>query len=262
MLRSLESVIGYDIQATDDLIGKVKDFLFDDQAWVIRYMVADTGRWLPGRKVLIIPAALDQPSWENYALPVKLTRQQVEESPDISEDMPVSEQNEIDLHRHYSWDPYWLAHTGQVGPMAFPPAAPPESDSQTIPPVGSRGDPHLRSAKEVAGYHVAATDGDIGHIEDFILDGEEWIIRYVVVDTRNWLPGKKVLVSPEWFEAVSWADRKVFIDMDKDRVRNSPPYDANRPVNREDEGVLYDYHGRPAYWKTAIEKAGATVGHW
>jgi uncharacterized protein YrrD len=262
MLRSLDSLIGYGIQATDGPVGTVRDFLFDDQAWVVRYMVADTGKWLPGRKVLIVPSALERPEWDRRSLPVALTRRQVENGPDLSEDQPVSRQHEIDLHHHYAWDPYWLAYAGADGAAPFPltdaPAHPPESS----PAAGTPRDPHLRSGKEVEGYHVKATDGEIGHVEDFILDDEGWVIRYVVVDTRNWLPGKKVLVSPEWFDAVSWAAQKVTVDISREGVRNSPSYDPSRPINREDEGILYDYYGRPAYWQEVLEKTGATVGHW
>ncbi|WP_316977052.1 PRC-barrel domain containing protein [Shumkonia mesophila] len=258
MLRSLDGLIGYGIQATDGPIGTVKDFLFDDQAWVVRYMVADTGKWLPGGKVLVVPSALEHPEWDRRSLPVKLTRRQVEEGPDIGEDQPVSHQHEIDLHHHFEWDPYWLAYAAAEAATPFPPAVAPESP-QMRP---TRGDPRLRSGREVEGYHVKATDGEIGHVEDFILDDEGWVVRYVVVDTRNWLPGKKVLVSPEWFDAVNWTDQRVVVDISREGVRNSPPYDPSRPVNREDEGVLYDYHGRPAYWKDVLERTGATVGHW
>ena len=59
-------------------------------------------------------------------------------------------------------------------------------------------DVHLRSANKVTGYRIGATDGDIGHVEDFIIDDETWEIRYMVVDTQNWWPGKKVLVAPQW----------------------------------------------------------------
>jgi hypothetical protein len=111
------------------------------------------------------------------------------------------------------------------------------------------GDSHLRSVQEVAGYHIQATDGEIGHVEDFILDDETWMLRYVVVDTRNWLPGRKVIVPPSWVESVDWANRKVSVDFTREEVRTSPEYDPAAPVNREYEVRLYDFYGRPKYWE-------------
>ena len=70
-------------------------------------------------------------------------------------------------------------------------------------------DSHLRSTEAVSGYHMEATDGEIGHLDGFIIDDEAWTIRYIEVATRNWWPGKKVLVSPAWIEGVSWPDSKV-----------------------------------------------------
>ncbi|MGQ9572218.1 MAG: PRC-barrel domain-containing protein [Dehalococcoidia bacterium] len=102
-------------------------------------------------------------------------------------------------------------------------------------------DPHLRSVKEVTGYHIQATDGEIGHVEDFILDDEDWVIRYMVVDTRNWLPGKKVLVAPGWVENIDWSESKVAVGLSREEIKDSPEYDPSAPVNREYEVRLYDY---------------------
>jgi hypothetical protein len=111
------------------------------------------------------------------------------------------------------------------------------------------GNPHLRSSREVIGYYIRALDGEIGHVEDFIVEDETWVIRYVVVDTKNWLPwGKNVIVSPSWIERVDWADERVIVDLKKDIIEKSPDFDASKPVNREYEVRLYDYYGRPVYW--------------
>jgi hypothetical protein len=109
-------------------------------------------------------------------------------------------------------------------------------------------DPHLRSTREVIGYHIQARDGEIGHVDDLIVDDELWYLRYLVIDTRNWLPGRKVLVAPAWAEQVSWIERKVYIDLKRETIKNSPEFDPSMPVNREYEVQLYDYYGRPRYW--------------
>jgi hypothetical protein len=106
----------------------------------------------------------------------------------------------------------------------------------------------LRSAKEVTGYHIEALDGEVGHVEEFIMDDELWTLRYMVVDTQNWLPGRKVLVSPTWVKSLDWAEQKVTVELTCDAVKDSPKYDPRLPINRDYEERLYDFYGRPVYW--------------
>lgn len=251
MLRSIESLQGYTIQGLDGQVGKADDFFFDDFSWVIRYLVVDTGKWLPGRRVLLSPFALGAADYVTGLLPVNLTKEQVEESPPISEDEPVSRQQEQALAEHFDWPAYWdfpLAGasigTEAARDMEEDRAKSHKAETLTEAP----GDPHLRSVREVCGYSVAANDGDIGHVEDLIVDEEDWVIRYVVVDTRNWLPGRKVLVAPTWFDEVRWDESSVHVALARETIKNSPRFDPNEPINRDYEGKLYDYYGRPYYW--------------
>ena len=248
MLRSVKEVFGYVLSAEDGEIGRCKDFLFDDQVWTIRYMVADTGRWLPGRKVLVSPISLGEPDWRSRRLPVRLKKQQIEGAPDLEEDAPVGRQYEICWTRYFGWPYYWVGSS--LWGIADNPGAlyVQQEVRDEAAEEFADADRHLRSAGEVAGYHIQATDGEIGHVEDFIMDDEAWMLRYVVVDTRNWLPGRKVLVAPVWIESVDWAQRKVVVGLDQDHVRRSPEYDPSVPVNREYEERLYDFYGRPRYW--------------
>jgi hypothetical protein len=254
MLRSLSEIRGYAIEALDGRIGDAHDFLFDDQGWTARYIVVDTARWLPGRKVLVPPMTVARPDWRARVLPANMTREQIEKSPPISADEPVFRQHEIALYEHYGWAPYWpIAGTyglaaGEMPPGVMSETAAREQARASATAQEERGDPHLRSSREVEGYHIRAADGEIGHVEDFILDDAEWIIRYIVVDTRNWLPGRKVLVAPLWFDGVSWEDRRVDVALTREEVKNSPEYNPAEPVNRTYEERLYDYYGRPRYW--------------
>ena len=240
MLRSAKSLRDYHVRATDGNMGRVKDFLFDSREWAVRYAVVDTGEWLPGRTVLLILDVLGAPSTEGQILPVDLARDQVRNSPDVDADKPVSRQHEADLFEYYGWSPYWGA--GRSGLTEH--VVRTDDSAGASPP----GDPNLRSMREVAGYSIAATDGSIGHVEDFIIEDENWAVRYVVVDTRNWLPGKRVIVSPEWVEDIDWRGRTVSLKLSRDEVKDSPPYDPSQPVNRQYEVHLYDYYGRPKYW--------------
>lgn len=256
MLRSIKEMTGYAIQAEDGGIGKVHDFFFDDGDWRARYLVADTRAWLPGRKVLISPQSILETDWRSQSVRVSLTRGQIESSPPISENEPVSRQKEALVVEYYGWQPYWpggamlvrKSFSGGEGRNLS--SAAPVTGTTRVEAEDLPGDPHLRSAREVEGYNILANDGPIGHVMDFILEDETWDIRYLAVDTRNWFPGgKKVLVAPGWIDGVDWADSRVRIAMTKDRIKDSPEYEPSEPVNREFEARLYDYHGRPKYWE-------------
>lgn len=248
MRKITKDLKGNTIVATDGDIGKVDDFYFDDESWTIRYLVADTGDWLVRRKVLLSPVALGKADFSSGRFNVTLTKKQVEDSPSIDTDKPVSRQREAYYHDYYGYPYYW---TGPFlwGPMYSPQI--PVLDQKRIEERRAEreeaGDLHLRSANKVTGYHIEATDGGVGHVEDFIIDDETWEIRYLVVDTRNWLPGKKVLISPRWIDRVSWNDSKVYVSLSREAIKNAPEYHADA-LNREYEEKLHNHYDRPKYW--------------
>jgi PRC-barrel domain len=254
MLRSVNDLKGYTIHATDGDVGEVVEFYFDDEEWTIRYVVADTGNWLTGRKVLISPVALGRVDWNSKKLNAAMTREQVQNSPDIDTDKPVSRQHETAYYDYYGY-PYYWAGPYLWGPVPYPadyPAyagsTPSSVEREVAAAEKQQGDVHLRSTNEVTGYYIGASDGDIGHVEDFLIDDENWTIRYMVVDTRNWWPGKKVLVAPDWIKSISWADSKVYVDLSRDSIKNGPEYNPSVPMDRDYEGRLYQHYGRPKYW--------------
>lgn len=243
MLRSTKELTGYTIVATDDEVGRCHDFLIDDKTWTVRYMVADTGKWLPGRKVLISPIALGDPIWEARRFPVLMSRAEIEASPDLDEEAPVSRQWEIWYHQHHGWPYYW----GQGNLWAA--SAAPGTLYAGHEELGDAGpeleNPHLHSLDEVTGYRIDASDGEIGRLQDLIIDDATWNIRYAVVDTRAFLPGKTVLVPLAALDEVRWDDRSLAIDLTQAQIKNLPEYDPNAPVNLELEERHYDYQGRP-----------------
>jgi hypothetical protein len=249
----MKELRGYKIHANDGEIGKSHEFYFDDQFWLIRYLVVNTGKWLPGRLVLISPFSLDQPVWSEKLFPVNLKKKQVEDSPEIDIAKPVSRQREIELAEYYNWPMYWAgAGTSVPGTMTIPSKIVKDDDTKRSTEEPERGDPHLRSSREVLGYSIEASDGEIGHVEDFIIEDGSWIIRYMIIDTRKWLHwlpgGRKVLVATTWIDRVDWSEAKVFIDLSRDQIENSPEFDPSVPVNREYEVLLHDFYGRPKYW--------------
>ena len=251
-LRSLGDIRGYELGTLDGEIGKCKDFLFDDKNWTIRYMVADTRKWLPGRKVLISPISIGNADAGTRTLRVSLTKEQIKQSPPLDEDAPVSRQYEQAFNIHYQLMPYW-GGTGLWGMHAHPghlipggEAIPQQDPLAEVEDVESS---NLRSTGEVTGYTIQAQDDDVGHIEDFIVDMDIWTIRYLIIDTSNWLPGsKRVMIAPAWADLVDWKRRSVVVNLTSDQIKDSPEFDPSAPINRELEERVYDYFGRPYYW--------------
>ena len=226
MLRSTKQLHGDKLGATDGEIGHVKDFYFDDQNWAIRYLVADTGSWLPGRQVLISPHSLGSLDSAGKVLSVKLTRKQIEGSPSIDAHKPVSRQWEEEYYRYYGWPFYWQGD-GLWGMSGFPilelPANPLPSAAEVAKDRAiKRADAHLRSAQAVNGYHIEATDGKIGHVCDFMMDAECWAIRQLVVKTGHRFSGTEVLVPTTSVDRISYADSTVFVNLATAAVEQSP----------------------------------------
>src|ERR1700733_14269240 len=167
MLNKAKEVKGFTLNSIDGEIGKIKEFYFDDQYWAIRYLVADTGGWLTGRQVLISPYALGAISKKEKHIAVDLTKKQIEKSPSLDSDKPVSQQFEDSYYGYYGYPTYW---SGPYMWGSYPDLVRDSAQWMNFPHVEKSWDPHLRSTLTVSGYHIQATDGEIGHVEDFIVD--------------------------------------------------------------------------------------------
>ncbi len=250
MKRSINTLLGYTIKGTDGEIGKVEEFYFDDRTSTIRYMVVKTGGWFSGKKVLISPEAFQKPEWDSETFSVNLSEEKIKNSPDIDTDKPVSGQQEELMRGYYSWPGYYgygygigYGGFGMWGYPAVEESAEEKQMKQMKDTEHANDNPHLRSTHEVTGYDIHATDGDIGEVEDFIIDDATWKIHFLVVETGNWFSGKKVLISPQWIKDVKWQEQKVTINHSKDEVKNSPEYDSSQPVNDTYEHSLHGYYG-------------------
>jgi len=294
MLRKAHTMMGTKLHALDGEIGRIDDLYFDDLTWVIRYMIVRTGSWLSEKDVMLSPTSVRDVVWDDDAVYVDLTKQQIQESPDLDAQKPVTREQELELVRHYRWPSYWadgptsatntnwgIGTTGipAMGVMPVGTDRPlgdrtprPDhlvndvsstgiSDSYTgsedianSPELKTEAEleraanatglhHYLRGVKEVTGYHIAASDGEIGHIEDFFVDEEGWQIEYLLVDTGNWLPGRKVLISPGWITHIVWEDSQVHVKATREQVKNSPEYDPNAAVDRRYEERLHNHYG-------------------
>lgn len=246
MFYKIKTLKGYELDSRDGVIGKVKELYFDDRYWTIRYLVVDTGNWLTGRQVLISPYALTGVIMNGQSITIDLTRKQIEESPSLESDKPVSKQFEQSYYMYYGWPLYW------EGPYmwgTYPNILRGSKKLREHKKDEKSWDPNLRSTTQVSGYNVHAADGEIGHVEDFIIDDETWAIRYLIIDTKNWWPGKKVLISPEWAERISWEENKVFINLTCEKIKQSPEYIDGSLLSRNYETALHKHYNHAGYWE-------------
>jgi uncharacterized protein YrrD len=238
MLQESKDLVGMTVKASDGDLGHVRECYFDDEAWVIRYLVVQTGAWLLDRRVLVSPMSMGKPNCSLKTLHARLTREQVRNSPDIDSDKSVSRQHELEFHRYYGY-PYYWGYRGvwATERLAYEPAQCPEYY------------PQLRSCKSVTGYHIQAVDGDIGHVQGMLFDEESSAIRYLIVNTGNWWRGHQVLIAPESIADVSWPDRRVVVQLTRQAIREAVPYDRALLPDRQGETLVYERYGHDGCWQ-------------
>jgi hypothetical protein len=249
MLIKSKDLTGYLLKGIDGDFGTVKEFFFDDFHWAVRYLVADTGTWLSGRQVLISPFSFGVIHEKSRHISVKLTKIQIEGSPALSSDLPVSKQFEADYHAHYDWPAYWsgpyLWGTTQLPQHPF-------HNQKTLNSDEKEWNPRLRSISAVTGYTIQSSDGTMGRVVDFVIDAESWAIRYLVVDTADWWPGRQVLIAVRWIDKVSWELSKIFVELTRAEIKHSPEFTPATLLTREYEVELHGHFNREGYWLDPI----------
>jgi uncharacterized protein YrrD len=245
MLIKAKTIKGYNLNGTEGDIGSLKEFFFDDKYWTIRYLVVKTGRFFSRKQVLISPYFLAYVDYQAGLINIGLTKDEIENSPPLDSDRPVSRQFEEAYHGYHGAPVYW------GGPLmwgSIPFIMREREKWKTMNNEEDAWDPNLRSTKDVTGHNIQALDEEIGHVDDFIIDDENWAIRYLVVDTKNWWPGKKVLVSTQWIDRFSWEDAKVFVQLNKEDIKQAPEYEEDQIITRDYESNLHQYYQRKEYW--------------
>lgn len=247
--RRMRDLTELTIYGIDGEVGTVQDLYFDDHNWEVRYLVLRTGGWLLGRDVLIAPVAIGGIDDAAASMRLELRKEQIEHAPSIESKKPISRQYEETYYKHFQWAPYWLPDATLWGsPIPYLDAS---TDASTTSldealPSESAEQSHLRSSIEVAGYGIHAQDGEIGHLEDLVVDDEDWIVRYVEADTKNWLPGKKVLVQTGRIQKIDWPSRSVTMSLRRHAIESAPAYDPSMLITPEYEIQLFKHYGKTA----------------
>jgi len=245
MLRKVSDIKGCRLRATNGVIGRGKELYFSDEHWTVEYLVANTGNWMHGWDVLIPTLAVRSIcNAQKRLIDVNLTKSQIESSPSVQENPPVSLRFHIQHHRHLEWPYDWQK------PAWFRNFSPPDnrylSDSaQSAPALHQPADvPGWQSTHEVAGYSVEARNGKAGVVKDFIFDDANWTVNYIVVKTRGWWTSNQVLVPTDKVASVVWSSASVTVELDCATIRNAPQFDLSTPISRDYEAkVRYYYFG-------------------
>ncbi len=244
MVNSLKRIFGFEVRAKDGSSGEVNDFIFDQDLWLNRYLIVRSGEWLKARRLVVPLVFIKNIEDRDQRLDIDLTREQLEQSPDLDLARPLRLEHQEKLQKYYGWPPYWPERGFKTPFIPSPEEA--EEDVKEESPVK---DKILRSCREVFGYRLRTPEGESGEVEDFLVEPDDWMIRYIVFDTRRWLPAKRVLLVPEWVDGINWEDQSFRMDLEIERIRGAPEYDPSRPLDREAEEELSEY-----YKKTSPEK--------
>lgn len=238
MKISVKGITGFGIGATDGKIGTVKEIYFEDHTWTVRYLIVKTGNFLKEKLILISTQALLDADWDNELFSTNLSTDQIINSPDIDTDKPVYRQQEVKLYEHFPWDIYWAMG---IIPMEDSVEI---AISEKQKEIGANANPHLRSSDKVTGYTLHAIDGELGHIDDLIIETESWKITYVVLKTGSWFSGQKILIPTEWIIEINWLSSTFVMEATVEKVQQCEPFDADGGVNEAYEKVRRDYKGR------------------
>ncbi|MFA9378715.1 MAG: PRC-barrel domain-containing protein [Lachnotalea sp.] len=262
MLIQAKILKNYKLNSLDGVIGKVKDFYFEDETWTIRYLIVNTGNWLTGRQVLISPKSIVSINKNEEYITIKLSKNQIENSPMLECDKPVSKQFQEEFYGYFGLPMYanGMQYGAAQGILPFSIIGTDRKSIENNARDENERDPHLRSTNTVNSYNIRAIDDDIGHVDDFIIDDETWKIQYMEIDTKNWLPGKKILISPNWIESVSWSESKVIVNLHCEEIELAPEYTKETLLDRDYETRLYKHYNREGYWlnRTRVKEASIT----
>jgi hypothetical protein len=257
-LHKLSDLIRDTLLLNDGSVATVVCIYFDDQSWKVRHFVVRVDGQDPGREVLIPPQVIRRLTEQSSSLTIGLTRRQLESAPSADSQLPISRHHELQISNQVDqpslrsrtaldsarpWDFIcfgWPPH--QVQGLLFDPTIDPSRLIQPHQPRAIPAQPHLRSSQAVKGYRLHARNGQIGHLEDFILEEPDWNVRYLEIGTRNWLPGKHVLMPPTWIRDMNWALHQVLVDLDRETIRTAPPYDSCQAITHSDETALTEHY--------------------
>ncbi|ADO78022.1 PRC-barrel domain-containing protein [Halanaerobium praevalens] len=260
MLRKLHDLKGFTVQGKKEKLGEIDDFYFDQDHLVLRYLVLDTGSWLKHETNLISTHSVLEINFDQKMVKVDIEKSQLEDSPSLAKNKPISQLEEKRIVEYFDWPGYWsehhasdseFIHAGLQQRKKLLDIKALDAEKAAEKNAAAEKQSNLRSLEEVTGYKIHAQDEKFGHLEDIFVDEENWLIRYFLIDTKDHIPGKSVLIAPEWIDSISWQGAEIFVDKDKKEIENAPEYEQpadQKLISRGYEDLLYDHYNHHKYW--------------
>ncbi|PSL50806.1 PRC-barrel domain protein [Salsuginibacillus halophilus] len=259
MLFEAKKLRNFGVITSDGELGKIDDVYMDEDQWVIRYLVVNRKPLLPGGKVLVSPIAVERMDINGQTIHLNVTKEELEEAPGKEEAEPITRKKELELHHHFGYGYYWPAQ-GMWGSFPYPHQlrveAPHHQRPQELP---NEEEIKVRSLKEMtgdwSGYDVEGSDGDIGTIDDVIVEDDTWNIRYISVDTGRLFSTGHAVLSSSWILHTEDEEKKVRVKMARHEVQAAPEYVPGQPLDREFEERLFDHYDQEKYWEAEAGKS-------
>lgn len=219
MLRPAGQLLGYRLVDREGIVGSVEDFHIYCPGWSVRHAAIFTGEWLSGRWVLVPIELLGPPDPLQREVSLLIMRERIRIAPVPESDRPPSSLFESALYRHYGVPP-----------------------PQAIPRAGQTGlETSLWSLESVRGCQVDALDMEVGRVDDYLLDDSDWRIRYLIVNLRRWMPGRKVVVPVAAIRLLSWKHRRIALGLSRDGILAAPRFEGPGSLSEEYQNGLESY---------------------
>lgn len=241
MKHSIKDLLDFKVITRDDMDGNAKDMLFDQDSWTIRYLEVDFGNLFTDKRVLLPRFLLKDTFIGDNRFLVDANKNDIDACPKPDQHMPISRKYEEELHRYYRLDYYWEQPSVAPVDPVMGPAYPFRVPAGEVDEVNLGT--NLRSFREIKGYDIHASDGNLGNIADLIFDDSNWKIVYAIINTGNWLSWrKKVIVDIGWIDRISYSNKEAVTSLNMESIKNSPEYDPKITIDSQFEQSLHGYY--------------------
>lgn len=241
MLITVQQILQQPVYGAHEALGDLVDLLLDSYTWNVRFGVVEVGAWLASRPVLIDAPRLAQAQWNEteHALRLPLSRSEIRACPPLESLTGARPPREAGLVEHFVWGSHWREHlTSQPAPVGVDAVPTPASPAE-------QRERDLYAARQLIGYRLEAVDGEVGALQDFLLDLDHWVVRYFIVELDTFLGGRRRLISPGAAEAIHPSDRLLRVHFSAAEIEAAPEYDPRHPLDPHAETSFPE---PPKYW--------------
>lgn len=266
MLISLKQLTDFELYSVDGKAGRINDTLFDRKDWSLKYIVDKSSKLL-SREIAVSYEAIAEINWQARKVYLRYSQEQIRQSPSVKakkslNDPPKAFRRQPVQVFHYDWvmnreETYNNEFTGtqeEAGSAVISDSGDYTNHSGT---GGARyvvqdeeyGTPVLQSTDKAIGLKISTKTGDLGVVEDFIVDDSNWLIQFMIIATQKNLRGKRILVAPEAISWINWKQKHITVDLDKEKLAGCPNFNLLFPLVNDSKKMLYEQYECLQFWK-------------